>query len=489
MSEPQWSTTTGQSINTGQPEDANLAERSGRSVASRDSSAPADSVTGLPDRWQFESWLSDQIDKNRRAGDRCAVLMFSVSNLASINLNYGSQVGDDVLRIVATALATSVGSSGQVARHVGSELVVLWPSVRTEADTFAVAQDLMTLLPEQATFHSFVVPLEWRVAGLFCGSDMQAITVLEELQANLVEAQQDRDCKYPGGIVVRTSAAGPHRPEVLAVQLQQAFDNDEFTMVYQPIVSFSRGTIVGFESFLRWSAPGVVGGPELISPAVFIDALRESPVVVPLHAWILRESAEQVGEWDSLLGEGSLFCSVNLDPSFVLDPRFAHTITETVADVSLRPNQLLLDIKSANVGSNLTRMWPALQQAKVSGVGIALEDFGIGYGSAHLLRECQFDVIRLPREMVAGLGLVEEDQIIVQSLVDLAHNMKCAVIAEGVETQYQAELLAEAGCDFVQGYYLGRPDSAKHISQDLTRHYETAQQVGALAARVRANGV
>ncbi len=440
-----------------------------------------DALTGLPDRWQFETWLSNQLERNRRTGDRCALFLFSVSNLTKINAGYGSAVGDEVLQAVADSLATSVGNRGQIARYLGSEFAVMWPGVFGNDDVRRVADELSTALPEQVSFESFVVPLEVTVAGLLCESESNERVLLVDLEATLVEARAESV-----DLVIRQESYGRSRlPEVLAVRLQQAFDNEEFQMFFQPIVSLPTGALVGFESFLRWLSPDAgIAGAELIGPGLFLEALRSSPIVVPLHAWILRETIAHVAEWDRKLGQPNLFCAMNLDPSFVLDSRFARSVTSAIVDLGVRPNQILIDVNGGTAGVQLHLMWPALQQVKAEGVGIALEGFGVGFGSPDLLRRCRFDVIRLPRVLVGGLGLAEEDKIIVGSLISLAHQLECAVIAEGVETEYQAEILAELGCDLIQGFLFGRPAPAEEIASDLRGVLERAKLAKAISERV-----
>ncbi len=440
-----------------------------------------DALTGLADRWQLEAWLSNQLERNRRTGDKCALLLFSVSNLTRINSGYGSAVGDEVLQAIADSLSTSVGNRGQTARYLGSEFAVMWPGVFANDDVYRVADDLMSVLPEQVTFESFVVPLEVTVAGLLCEFESNERRLLVDLESALVEARTG-----DSNLLIRDEVYGRGRePEILAVRLQQAFENDEFQLFFQPVVSLASGVIVGFESFLRWLAPnGGAKGAELMSPAVFMEALRTSPIVVPLHAWILRETISQVAEWDRQLGNPGLFSAMNLDPSFVLDSRFSRVVTSAIADLGVRPNQVLLDVNGGTAGPQLHLMWPALQQLKAEGVGIALEDFGVGFGSPDLLRRCRFDVIRLPRVFVGGLGLAEEDRLIVGSLINLAHEIGCTVVAEGVETEYQAEVLAELGCDFVQGFLFGRPIHSSEVAQELGATIELAKFAAEIHSRV-----
>ena len=435
-----------------------------------------DGLTGLPDRWQLESWLAEHQMRNRRTGDRFGLFFVSVANLVEINAGYGSAVGDEVLQTVAEALQSAVGSRGLLARYLGSEFAVLWPGLFGDDETNRVAVSLVASLPQQVTFDAFVVPIEMAVAGVLSDPDLSERVLLVDAESALAEARMRRSNR----MVVRSEAYGSRRsPDVLSVRLQRAFDSDEFQLYHQPIVSLNSGALVGFEAVLRWLSPDAGPlGAELLAPGVFLEALRSSPIVVPLHAWVLREAASQVSLWSKQLRSQSLFTCTNLDPSFVRSERFTEIVRSTLADMQLRPTQLLLDLNGDSIGAQITQLWPQLQQLKADGVGISLEDFGIGYGSADLLRRCRFDVIRIPRAFVGGLGLADENLSIVTHLIRLAHDMGCYVIGEGIETPEQAMMLSDAGCDLGQGYLYGRPTTAAEVTTNLDAQVRNLAQLG-----------
>ncbi len=439
-----------------------------------------DGLTGLPDRWQLENWVSSQLQRSRRTGDRFGLFLVSVSNLVEINSGYGSAVGDDVLQAVAEALTAAVGSRGQLARYLGSEYAVVWPGLFGAEEAQRVAADLVASLPQQVTFERFVVPVRSAVSGVMSDSDLNERLLLVEAEAALAEARTPEG----SNMVLRDDAYGVRRkPEVLAVRLQRAFEHDEFQLYYQPIVSLAAGTVVGFEAMLRWlAADAGPTGAELLAPGMFLDALRASPVVVPLHAWVLQECLGSVRGWSRMMGSPSLFGATNLDPSFIRHERFETVVLKTIEDLGIKPTQVLLDLNGGTAGPQIGLLWPRLQQLKAAGVGIALEDFGIGHGSPDLLRRCRFDVIRLPRVLVGGLGLAEEDRIIVTGLIRLAHDLGCYVIAEGVENETQARILREAGCDLAQGYIFGRPQSGEDITRHLDDVCKQAKKAVALSA-------
>ncbi len=430
-----------------------------------EASAHTDGLTGLPDRWQLEEWISHQLVRNRRTGDRFGMFLVSVANLIEINSGYGSAVGDEVLQAVAESLGRKVGGRGQLARYLGSEFAVVWPGIFGSDEMDRIASDLIESLPQQVTFEAFVVPVEVAVSGVLSDPDLSERLLLVDSEAALAEAR----AKKSNRIVVRDETYGARRkPDVLAVRLQRAFDNNEFQLYYQPIVSMSSGTVVGFEAVLRWLSPDAgPNGAELIAPGAFLDALRASPIVVPMHAWVLRQCTRHTSNWSRRLNTPSLFGSTNLDASFVRDERFVNVVLDAIHESNLRPTQVLLDVNGHTAGPQLNLLWPSLQELKAEGVGIALEDFGIGYGSPDLLRRCRFDVIRLPRVLIKGLGLAEEDRVIVTSLIRMAHDLGCYVIAEGVETAAQASILREADCDLAQGFLFGKPAPDTQISRDL----------------------
>ncbi len=434
-----------------------------------------DGLTGLPDRWQVETWITEQLQRNRRTGDRFGFFLVSVANLTEINAGYGSAVGDEVLQAVSEALSTVVGSKASLARYLGSEFAAVWPGLFGGQDMQRIAIDLLSAMPKQVTFENFVVPIRIAVAGIISDPDLDERLLLVDAEVALAEAKS----QPADPIVIRDESHNLRRkPEVLSVRLQRAFDNDEFQLYYQPVISLHAGTVVGFEAMLRWLSPDAgPTGAELVTPGAFLEALRTSPIVVPLHAWILRECSRQVSVWSHRFENPALFGTTNMDPTFVRDPRFVDVVIGALDESNLRPQQMLLDVNANSAGRHMNLLWPALSAVKNKGVGIALEDFGVGLGSADILRRCRFDVIRLPRALVGGLGLADEDRIIVNGLIRLGHDLGCHVIADGVETDVQASMLRELGCDLAQGYLFSRPIPDSDVSRDVNELKAIARRV------------
>ncbi len=435
---------------------------------------PLDALTGLPDRWQLEQWITQQTDRSQRTGDRFGFYLVSVSNLAQINAGYGSAVGDEVLQHVAEALSAGVGGHGHLSRYLGSEFAVVWPGQFSSDETERFANHVLAGLPAQIKFENFVVPIEIAVAGLISNPDLDTKRLLVEAEGALGVAKSSRRNRM---MILDETHSMRGKNDILAVRLQRAFENDDFQLHYQPIVSLQAGVIVGFEAVLRWISDSGPTGMEMLHPGVFLESLRTSPIVVPLHRWILEECMRNVATWSRELQSPHLFGAINLDSSFVQDEQFIPTVLATVEKFSIQPAQLMLDLNGSTIGAQINQMWPSLAAVKAEGVGLAFEDFGVGFGSPDLLRRCHFDVIRLPRTLVTGLGLADEDRIIVTAIIRLAHELGCLVIAEGVETMNQLEILREAKCDLVQGYLFSRPVPAKQVGLSLREFVGAARAV------------
>ncbi len=434
-----------------------------------------DPLTGLPDRWQFEALIEEELHRTRRNGDRFGVFLIGISNLAQINTAYGSAVGDSVLQRLSDALVRTIGGRGTVARYVGSEIAVCWPGLLTTEEVRKVANEMLAVVPPLMPFDGFSVPITLAIGGVSSSPDATHRDLMLDAESSLAEARYSDGDKVAVRLDTLSFRA---RPEVMAVRLQRAFDNHEFQLHFQPIVSMTSGTIIGFESMLRWLDPD--GGPlgaELVRPGAFLDVLRSSPVSVPLHLWILRETAAQISVWSRRLGNPSLLGAINLDVGFVLSPEFRTQVLSVLDQYGLRPTQLLLDLNGRTAGPHIASLWPVLAPLKTEGVGIALEDFGLGFGSADLLRRCRFDVVRLPRVLIGGLGLADEDRILVNGLTRLAHDLGCYVVAEGVETDAQAEVLRSTAVDLAQGYRFGKPASSEALSDQLDSYTEMARGV------------
>ncbi len=237
-------------------------------------------------------------------------------------------------------------------------------------------------------------------------------------------------------------------------ELQRAIESEEFIVYYQPIIDLQSGEVWGVEALVRWQHPQ----RGLLEPKEFIAAAEESGLVVPLGEWVLKQACEQAKEWQERYPQVQpLVISVNLSARQLQCPDLARIVEDALQETGLEACSLVLDITETVYVRALEGNIATLDELKGLGVHISIDDFGVGYSSLSYLKRLPADDLKLDRSFVAGIGENAKDTAIVGTVVDLAHALEMKVIAEGVESAYQAEQLKEMGCDLAQGYHFAKP--------------------------------
>jgi len=278
--------------------------------------------------------------------------------------------------------------------------------------------------------------------------------------------------------------------ELLTAALDRAFDDDEFTLAFQPVVSLATNRIVGFEALIRWVMPN----GETVAPVDFIPIAEASGEIVRIGEWLFERAFRQLATWQHAHPETALAMAVNVSPR-QFGPRLVTAVRSTLQATGVSAADVRLELTETTVMDDIEASLVILDQLRGLGVKISLDDFGIGHSSLAYLRRLPIDEVKIDRSFVHGLGVNTVDTAIVASVIGLAHAMGCDVTAEGVETVSQLERLRNLGCDSVQGYLLARPLSPTevetHLAADeagqrwprrlatLTRVPSAADQIGA----------
>jgi EAL domain-containing protein (putative c-di-GMP-specific phosphodiesterase class I) len=246
--------------------------------------------------------------------------------------------------------------------------------------------------------------------------------------------------------------------------LRRAIEAEEFVVHYQPIVSLQTGENWGLEALVRWEHPE----RGLLAPSEFVPIAEESGLVVPMGEFVLEEACRWAVGWR----EGNpqahpLVMSVNLSARQLARPDLAETVEGVLGKTGLEPSRLSLDVTETAYISVLEERSAALEHLKRLGVGVSIDDFGVGQSSLSYLKRLPADTLKIDRSFVGGVGDGLEDTAIVRMVVELAHTLGMKVVAEGVEGRAQAALLAEMECDFAQGYHFSRPLPPDAVSRFL----------------------
>ena len=436
-----------------------------------------DALTGLPNRLLFNDRLDTIIHEATRSGECFAVLFVDLDHFKSINDTHGHAAGDQVLRAVAQRLSASVRASDTVARYAGDEFIVVLRHIVKNDDVLRVAEKVMHVMSAPLNLDSDMLLQVSASMGLSFFPDDANDT--ETLLRHADEAMYS--AKHQGRNTFRIYEMSPQYAQqhgtVLRSRLRHAEGNGELRVVYQPQVNTASEDIVGMEALVRWEHPEL----GMISPAVFIPLAEETGLIVSIGEWVMRTACLQAQEWEQRYGL-RLRLGVNLSAVQLIEPHLVDTVARVLAETGLDPNLLELEITesiSIKTAPNLIENLNALHRL---GCHIAIDDFGTGAASLDYLRRLPADRIKIDQSFVRNIGIDPDDEAIVRATIDMAHRLKRAVVAEGVETEQHFEFLREHQCDELQGYLFCRPQPTLSFDSMLAERQRLMAERGAAVA-------
>jgi diguanylate cyclase (GGDEF)-like protein len=407
-----------------------------------------DATTGLPNRDLLRDRIKHALTFIRPDDmEPIAVLLLDLDRFKVINESVGHAVGDRLLTAIGQRLASCLRPGDTVARYGGDEFGIILDSVADEAQ--ARVMTTMILGKLRAPF-----PLggrQWFVgasAGVALASPGRATT--DELLRQAEIAMAHAKTEATGTYLVFDAGMSTHTIERVDLEhdLRLALERDELVVHYQPLIDLGTDRIVGFEALVRWQHPT----RGLVQPFAFIALAEETGLIVPLGRAVLETACRQAAEWRaSSESSASIFVSVNLSARQFAQPELCDEIAAILADTGLDPSGLELEITESVLMDQSERGVQALERVRELGVRLVLDDFGTGYSSLSYLKHLPLDTIKIDRSFVSGVEQVA-DRSIVQAVVSLAHGLGIGVVAEGIETEAQRDIVRALGCDLGQGY-------------------------------------
>jgi diguanylate cyclase (GGDEF)-like protein len=411
-----------------------------------------DALTALPNRLLFQDRLATILREATRNGESFAVLFVDVDRLQEINDRHGPAAGDEVLRQVAQRLCTSIRASDTVARYAGGEFTLILRHIIRNEDVLRIAEKIVqAMAPELQLGDDAAVRATVSIGiSLFPDDAGDADALLQHADAAMHAA------KHLGRDNFQVYAASPDHARkqgtALRSRLRHAEANGELRVVYQPQVDTRSEDIVGMEALVRWEHPEL----GLVSPATFIPLAEETGLIVSIGEWVLRTACRQAQVWQQRY-DLRLRLGVNLSAVQLMEPTLLQTVVGALDDTGLDPALLELEITesiSIKAVPNLVENLHALHKL---GCRIAIDDFGTGAASLDYLRRLPADRIKVDQSFVRNIGVDPDDEAIVRATIDMAHRLKRAVVAEGVETEQHLQFLRAEHCDELQGYLFARP--------------------------------
>ena len=455
-----WLSVSGRALN---PEDAgftsyvvsftDISER--RAIAERlEHDATHDPLTGLANR----TLVLDKLTALRGLGhSSAAVLFIDLDKFKVINDSLGHAVGDSVLKICGERLRRSVRRGDVVGRLGGDEFVVLAPDVHGEPEVRALAESLRDTLTRPVSVYGRKLHVDASIGiVLATAADQRASEeLLRDADVAMYQAKTLGRSRYEFfDVELRMRLQRRLR---LEQDLRDAVQHGRLWAAYQPVVDLRTDEIVAVEGLLRWTHP--VHGP--ISPTEFIALAEESDLINLLGAHILRETTRELAGRRKQGVQADL--KINLSTRQLDDTGLVRAVESALHTTGLPPSALCLEITESALMRDSALAGETLAALRNLGVRLAIDDFGTGYSSLAQLQKLTLDTLKIDRSFVSRLGESADAEAIVTSIIAMAHAVKLTVVAEGVETKEQLELLRELGCDQAQGYYFGKPAPAHEL--------------------------
>jgi diguanylate cyclase (GGDEF)-like protein len=408
-----------------------------------------DSMTGLPNRLQLRQHLDRAVARSKRHGRLMAVFCLDLDRFKDVNDTLGHPTGDALLAEVSARLKESVRETDLVGRLGGDEFAIVAEDLEAPEDAMRLARRVCTALGETYHVNGHEVTSSASVGIAIGPLDHDAAeTLLKNADLALYRAKEDGRNTFRFFEPAMDAALQKRRR--LENDLRNALRKNQLYLDYQPQFDLVSGKLTGYEALVRWWHPS----EGEISPATFIPIAEETGLIVPLGEWILKTACTYANTWPA-----DTKLAVNLSPAQFKTQDVYGLVRRVLSETGLAPERLELEITEAIILQNTDAVMETLKRLDQLGVSIAMDDFGTGYSSLSYLTRFPVKKIKIDRSFIDTLGTSPQTSAIVSSIVGLGQSLHVTITAEGVETEGQAAMLKQWGCDQVQGFYYGRPDA------------------------------
>lgn len=435
-----------------------------------------DALTGLPNREQSRNRLVGALEAAKQHERMLAVLYLDLDNFKRVNDTLGHAVGDDLLRVVASRLRSSlrygdswslessaISHPGDLARLGGDEFMVLLPNIRKPADAGMIADRIIAALrePMQLALNSLVITPSVGIA-IFPNDGCDVETLLRNADLAMYFSKRRSAGTY-AFFDAAMNATALHR-FTIEDKLRGALQRNEFSLHYQPLFDIRTGHISGMEALLRWTNDQL----GVVPPSEFISVAEETGLILPIGDWVLRSACAQAKAWHDE-GLPLIRMSVNVSGQQFALREFPNQLGAILRETGLDPSKLELEITETLIMNDETWAEHATNQLKALGVALAIDDFGTGYSSLARLRRFAVNRLKIDRSFVTSLNECSDDRAIAAAIIAMSRSLRIDVTAEGVENISQLMFLQEHDCHEAQGYLLGEALPAGDAIQLLRR--------------------
>ena len=421
-----------------------------------------DTLTGLPNRKSFYMRLEDKLANSPRRGEgerrqeievSCALLFLDLNKFKYVNDLLGHDAGDELLKIVAARIQSCMRKNDYLFRFGGDEFTIILGDLKHSSDVAKVAEKVKEAISRQIIINGHDLSISTSIGISMYPEDGEDVeTLVKNADMAMYAAKNTKE-----GYHFFTEEINRAVLERMKMEnsLRTALHDDQFRVYYQQLVDKS-GRIVGAEALVRWLHPEM----GLIKPAEFMPLAEETGAIVPIGKWVLHTACEQVKRWHDM-GYEDFYVVVNLSPRQFTDPNLVETVEQALQMAEIPPHCLKLEVTESSIMNDPGQASETIQLIRDKGIHFAIDDFGTGYSSLSYLKKFPIDSLKIDRSFVKNTLSNKDDQNIIKTIVAMAASLDMNTVAEGVENIDQHEFLISQGCQTIQGYYHGRPISAK----------------------------
>jgi diguanylate cyclase (GGDEF)-like protein len=422
-----------------------------------------DPLTTLLNRAGLLQQLQRALDGSHgsSASRRIGVLLIDLDRFRLINESFGQQAGDELLRAVADRIRAVLRSGDAAARLGGDQFAVYMPTLAGSQAAAVMARNLLRAIEPALALGEYRSQISVSIGiALADGSTQGADALLAQADAAMRAAKSGGGGRYR--VFEASMLVNTQQQLELEMALRRALREEEFVLVYQPIMAADGASIQAVEALLRWNDPA----RGMVSPAEFIPVLEQTGLIVPVGEWVLREACRRMRVWNAQ-GAMPVTLSVNVSPMQFAENDFVRQVLAALHATGLPARQLQLEVTEGLLLDPTPEALRKMDALTDAGVRLAVDDFGMGYSSLAYLKRFRLHALKIDRLFVRDVPRLPQDSAIVRAIVELAHALGLHVTAEGVETAEQHAALQQLGCDSMQGFLFARPMAADAMRDRL----------------------
>jgi diguanylate cyclase (GGDEF)-like protein len=390
-----------------------------------------------------------------------------IDRFKNINDRFGHLVGDKMLITIGERLQASTRFSDTVARLGGDEFVILLESIEDLEEATLVAARIQDEISQAYTIDGRELFSSCSI-GVIMGDESyhNSSEFLRDADIAMYRAKSDGRARY---VVFNSDMRTELMNKIwMENDLRRAIRNDEFCLHYQPILSLKTSRLVGFEALIRWMHPT----EGLVAPMQFIPIAEETRLIIPVGRWVLQEACKQLLEWDRCYqGEEPLTMSINISGVQLNSLDFVDQVQQILSDIGLNPSRIILEITESMIVEEDQIAAGVISELRDLGVRVHLDDFGTGYSALSYLQSYPIDILKIDRGFIGKINGNGENIEIIKAILNLARDLNMGVIAEGIETQRQYDLLKGLNCQYGQGFFIAKPMDHEAIEKLLESNF------------------